>query len=400
MATIWAILAAGGLLGGGHVAWLGPGDKSIAEAKAWLKAWLAPLIVGASPAGNGYDFSNGGRIIFQSIGPNAAISIRGLGFSLVVIDEAAHIPNLRLIIDSVVRPTLALAAGRILLISVRQRDINDFRAYYLEAERDGIAIHAPSSVNPNLKPSELEHIRRTTAPLIYDQEFDALWVEMAGALLKREYLQKGTPPPLESFQTICFGVDVALAQHDRSDYSALVVSGISADQKLWILHARRWRKTWPETVALLADYNRAWVPQIAVCEQVAFQELAVRDLVRAGLPLIGLKVSKGKEERFLPVLTKYALRMIWHSDTLDSEFEAELLSFPESAHDDQTDSLVYAVGGLDREIRSAWSGGNPSVELWRGLAHEKAVPKLYFGKRHIHDECCLVDNGEPRDGAF
>ena len=45
-----------------------------------------------------------------------------------------------------------------------------------------------------------------------------------------------------------------------------------------------WGKTFPETVVLLAEYNQIWQPQIAICEQVAFQELAVRDLEKVGLP--------------------------------------------------------------------------------------------------------------------
>jgi hypothetical protein len=35
------------------------------------------------------------------------------------------------------------------------RGHNHFFDYYQEAEREGVAISAPSSVNPNLKPSEL-----------------------------------------------------------------------------------------------------------------------------------------------------------------------------------------------------------------------------------------------------
>ena len=65
--------------------------------------------------------------------------------------------------------------------------------------------------------------------------------------------------------------------------------------------------------------------------------------------------SKGKEERFLPVLTKYALGLIWHADTLDVEFEAELLSFPEASHDDWVDALVYAVSAVDSSLRHGWS---------------------------------------------
>lgn len=383
LACLWAILAKGGLLEGGHVCWLGPSEKTISEAKSWVRAWLAPLIVPGNPGNIGFNFSNGSRLDFHSIGPNAPLSVRGRGYALCVCDEAAHIDNLRLTMDAAVKPALLLDGGRILMISTPS-GYNEFRDYYQEAEREGVAFHAPSSVNPTLKPAELEHLRRTTAPVMFEQEYLAAFVEMAGCLMRREYLIKAEPP--ESMISTCFGIDLALAQFDRSDYSALVVAGISKDRKLWILHARRWRKTWPETVALLADYNKAWCPQIAVCEQVAFQELAVRDLIKVGLPLTGLKVSKGKEERFLPILTKYALRLITHSTTLDPEFESELLSFPESSHDDYCDSLVYAVGGLDREIRDAWTPDLSSGECWAPrLPHERRNKLLYDGHGEVFD---------------
>lgn len=358
-ALLWALLAKGGLLEGGHVAWIAPDDKRLAEARSWARAWLAPLIVPGNPGSIGIDLSNGGRLDFWSAGPQAPQPARGRGYSLCVVDEAAFIVGLRLMVDAAIRPALALAGGRMLMIST-PKGHNDFFDYYREAEREGLAFHAPSLVNPELKPAELEKIRRTTAPIVFEQEYEARWVEMAGALLKREQIRYGPAPARESLVSIGFGIDLALATHKRSDYSALVVTGIDAEQNLWVLFARRWRKTFPETVALLAEYNQIWRPQIAICEQVAFQELAVRDLEKAGLPLVPLAASKGKEERFLPVLTKYSLGLIWHADTLDLEFEAELLSFPEASHDDWVDALVYAVSAVDSSLRQGWSRSSGS----------------------------------------
>jgi|SRR5271165_3155439 len=386
VAMLWALTAKGGVLAAGHVCWIAPDDKRLAEARSWAKAWLAPLLVPGNPGSIGIDLSNGGRLDFWSAGPQAPQPARGRGYDLCVIDEAAFISGLRLMVDASIRPALALSGGRMLMIST-PRGMNSFREYYQEAERSGVAFHAPSTMNPELKASELEQIRRTTAPIIFEQEYLGRFVEQAGCLMKHEYVRKGAAPSIESFLTLSFGLDIALATHDRSDYSALVVAGISRQRQLWILMARRWRKTWPESVALLADYNRIWKPQIAVCEQVAFQELCVRDLLKVGLPLIGLKVSKGKEERFLPVLSRFAIGEILIADTIDSEFLAELMSFPESAFDDQVDSLVYSVGGLVSEIRDAWSPELSSGAQWGGrLPHEKRKGTWCFdfwGQPHL-----------------
>jgi len=381
-ALLAALTSPKGLLAGYDVAWLGPSDKVIAESKAWFKAWCAPVIVGASPGDLGYALSNGSAIDWWPAGPNAKQPVRSRGYGMVVVDEAAFIPNLKLLVDASVRPALAIDEGVLMLIGTPYGKAgSDFYDFYLEAKNNGVAFHGPSSINPHLKASELEKLKRTTDELTFRQEYGAEFLDRAGSLLKANQIRKGTPPALELFKTIAFGLDIALSSKQRADYTALVVSGVDDQDRHWILAAFRWRADWPTTFERVLRFNEQWHPHVIQTEQVAFQELAIREMIDVGLPVTAIKPSTDKETRFAPIHLRYSLGQVWHAENLDPEFERELLSFPQSQYDDQCDAAVFAVTALDRRMRTACATEINTGECWGGrLPHEKKRKvRMYFG---------------------
>jgi hypothetical protein len=248
LALLHAILNSKGLLAGYDVAWIGPNDKVISESRAWFKAWMGPLIVGASPGGLGHCLANGSVIDWWPAGPNASPPTRSRGYGTVIVDESQLIQNLKLVLDAAVRPSLAVDEGKLLLIGTPQgKTGQDFYELYREAQRTGLAYHAPSSISPLLKPRELEHLRKTTGQLEFRQEFGAEFLDREGSLLKREQLRHADPPPLGEFRKIAAGLDIALSSKQRADYSALVITGLEYQGRAWVLHAARWRSDWPTT---------------------------------------------------------------------------------------------------------------------------------------------------------
>ena len=147
-----------------------------------------------------------------------------------------------------------------------------------------------------------------------------------------------------------------------------------------------------DNVCEVLNYFEAWKPHIIKTEQVAFQELAIREMVDAGLPVTAIKPSTDKETRFAPIHLRYSLGEVWHAESLmGSEFEAELLSFPVAgagSHDDQVEACVLALGALDRKIRSGWATGDGSAESFRGLPHERARKRIW-----TKDSCFEIVNG-------
>jgi predicted phage terminase large subunit-like protein len=368
-----AITAPKGLLVGQDVAWLGPNDKVIAESKSWFKAWCGPMIVGASPGGIGYTLANGSLIDWWPAGPNAKQPVRSRGYGIIIVDECGFIPGLKLLVDAALRPALAIDEGMLVLIGTPfGKSGSDFYDFHLEAKRTGLAYHAPSSVNPLLKSSELERLRKTTDELTFRQEYGAEFLDRAGSLLRRDQIRKGEPP--QEFKLIAFGFDIALSSKQRADYTALVVAGLDFEGRQWVLLAARWRSDWPTTFERLLRYNETWNPHLIHTENVAFQELAIREMIDAGLPITALKPSADKETRFAPIHLRYSLGQIWHAESLDPEFESELLAFPQAAHDDFVDALVCALSGLDNRLRQGWGKGS-GVQWLNWKSHNE--PEAY-----------------------
>jgi phage terminase large subunit-like protein len=377
IALLWVLLNRLGLLAGKSVAWVAPTDKVLGEVKSWVKSWLDPFIVGPSPGGLGYRLQNGADIDFWSASPNSPQPLRSRGYACCVIDEAAHYAiDLEATVDAAIRPALALAEGKLMFIST-PKGRGAFYHFYTEAQKSGLAVHGGSLVNPHFSEIEYKRLQRVTDPLTFRTEYGAEFLERSGALLRREQIRYGVPPPIEQFRSIVFGLDLALSTKQRADYTALVIAGVDAADRRWILHAVRWRADWPDTFARLLGYNETWQPSVVRTELVNFQELAVREMIDAGMRVTTSRPLGDKESRFSVIHQRYALGLVWHNGTLDVEYEQELLSFPVGQEkDDWVDATELALSTLFKEIRRALSD-DPGA-MWSGLPHERQVPRLWL----------------------
>jgi len=393
IALLWVLLNRLGLLAGHSCAWVSPSDKILGEVKSWVKSWLDPFIVGPSPGGLGYRLKNNADLDFWSGSPGSTQPLRSRGYACCVIDEAAHYKiNLRETVNASIMPALALAQGKLMFISTPQGR-GDFHHFYTEAQRTGLACHGSSLVNPHFSESEYRRLQRVTEPLLFRQEYGAEFLERSGALLRREQIRYGVPPPIETFRSVVFGLDLALSTKQRADYTALVVAGVDRADRRWVLAAYRHRKAWPETFARILSLNDTWRPAVIQTEQVSFQELAVREMIDAGLPVTTMVPRGDKESRFAVIHQRYALGLVWHNEALDSEYESEMLSYPLSEHDDWIDSTTLALGTLFKELRAAMSEYS-SGQQWggSGLGHEKKRGVVLYG--HGGSQLVFDEDGE------
>ena len=376
--TRFALLWRRGVLFGGSIAFCGPSEEHVAGPRDWVRTWMADSITGPNPQGDGYSFGTGGTMAFVSLAPGKVAALRGRELNLVIIDEAAYLKrNLLNLLEANIMPTLSLSEGPVLLASTPKGVGNDYHTLWNRAGQEGKRFGGMSLLNPNFTQREWDYRRKRMPSLIFAQEYKGEFVNLAGALLKPDQIRHGVPPPLEEFETVVFGLDLALETKESNDYSALCVTGLH-EGRIWVLFGRRWRLKWEETVQLLKQYHDAWQPALAFIESVAFGQVAVRDLVKAGLELHALKITKAKELRFLSMQTLYALGMVWHAETLDQECEQEVLSFPEGEHDDFSDALTYGVGGLFRDIRASWNSDETWGWLQNVLPHEQHRKALLY----------------------
>jgi predicted phage terminase large subunit-like protein len=177
------------------------------------------------------------------------------------------------------------------------------------------------------------------------QELDGEFVDSA-SLLKPEWLQKVDPAriPREGFNILA--IDPAIVLTEGSDYTAFTLLRY-AEGLYYVVRTMRTRTTIQQTVELTRQLYREEKIDALVVEDFGFQKALVEALNTAGMFAYSIKPAKDKVARFMPVLERFERGVILLSSALSDEFFDELCSFPSGQHDDQVDSLVYAIQMMD-----------------------------------------------------
>lgn len=171
---------------GGRVAWIPPTYKNGRPLWRWAESTLAPLKkygVLINKSERTIEFPNGGGLAVYSA--DSEDSIRGEAFHLVVVEEAAKVPQSAY--TDVIQPTLADYDGDLILIS-SPFGKNWFYHEYVTALGDGkhmAAWNAPTSANPNPNIKRAFELARTRVPeRTYRAEWLAEFIEDGGEVFR------------------------------------------------------------------------------------------------------------------------------------------------------------------------------------------------------------------------
>mgnify|MGYP003338725955 CR=1 FL=1 len=297
------------------------------------------------------DFSRigGGWVQFRTA--EEPDGLRGEGIDAAAFDEAAHIPHLQEIWEQCVRPSLMDRKGDAWFIST-PKGFNYFHTLYKLAEngdKDWASFLFRTSDNPTIDAQEIAALRRSLPALVARQEVDAEFVQLAGALFKREQFQLvDAAPPVARWVR---SWDLAWTTKTTSDYVAGVKLGLTEQGQPVVVHVVHERTASP--VALIRDTARlddAGVTQgieVVGAQELAFNQL-YSDPLLAGIALKKIEVHKDKMTRALPLLTRaeqsgvLVVRGGWDTQG----FIDELCAFPEGQHDDQVDAASAALSML------------------------------------------------------
>ena len=140
-------------------------------------------------------------------------------------------------------------------------------------------------------------------------------------------------------------VDLAVSQRKSADYTVVAVWGVTKQHDLLLLHRVRKRLPAPGQVPMLRKLHDDWTPDTIGIEAVAFQLAIVQQARQDGLPVKELRPDKDKVSRALTAAARLEAGTVYwprNAPWLD-EWESELLLFPNSRHDDQTDTFSYAA---------------------------------------------------------
>jgi predicted phage terminase large subunit-like protein len=142
-----------------------------------------------------------------------------------------------------------------------------------------------------------------------------------------------------------FTVDVAAGMKQGNDYTVIACWGLTTDRDLVLLDLHRERLEGPSQIKAIALMQAKWKPAWIGVEAVAYQLTLVQALIRKGFPARELRPDRDKVARAQTAAVRMEAGTVWFPLGAPwlSDFEHELLLFPNGAHDDQVDVLSYAA---------------------------------------------------------
>lgn len=338
---------------GGKVAWVVPEYKNGRSLWRWVESTVSPYKkngVSSNRTERTVDFPNGGYLGIYSA--DNEDSIRSEAFDLVILDEAARIPETAW--TDAIMPTLADSDGDAILIST-PRGRNWFYTEYIRGLSSDDQLQkswkAPTSDNPLPNIQKAFVLARARIPEIsFQQEWLAEFVDSGGLVFRRVHdaacLEPSDPQPGRQYVA---GVDVASAV----DYTVITV--MDAETKDVVYIDRFNRVDYPVLEERLIGVYQRWNLTGMVVEANSIGRPVIDHLVERGLDIVPFTTTNTTKHVVITALmAAFEHGQIRIID--DPVLVGELLSYeskqnasgsisysaPDGQHDDCVMSLAFA----------------------------------------------------------
>lgn len=170
------------------------------------------------------------------------------------------------------------------------------------------------------------------------------------------------------FQT----VDVAASAKQSADYTVVSTWAVTPDRDLILVDVDRQHFDLVDVGGMIRRNYDHHHPAFVSVERLGHGLTVIQEQVRAGLPIRRLEADTDKVSRALVAVARYEEHRVYHPRGAPwlGDWEAELLAFPNAAHDDQVDTAAYAA----REL--------PNVAAGRRRRREKPGQTEMGGMKH------------------
>jgi len=188
------------------------------------------------------------------------------------------------------------------------------------------------------------------------------------------------------FQT----ADTAMTEKDTSDFTVVSTFALTPLNHLLVVNVERARleipEQWPFVQNAIARARTLGSYLWTAVEDKGSGTGLLQLGRKLGMPLRALKAERDKTTRATPASVWYENGMVYHARNAHwlADFEHELLAFPNGSHDDQVDTVAYAV--LEARAR-------PSEPIVAGTTRE---PALAGASRGIFDDFTTRDRSAAR----
>jgi phage terminase large subunit-like protein len=180
--TLLEIAVCQAAINGSAVGWFSPNYKLLTPSYKRILKILRPIVANASRVDGIIELRTGGSIEFWTL--NDEDAGRSRAYDLAVIDEAGLMKKgLQAIWEQSISPTLLDRRGNAIMAGT-PKGIDSENFFYQACTDKSLGWtehHLPTSENPTLDPVGVAKLQEQYPPLVYQQEFLALFVDWSGA---------------------------------------------------------------------------------------------------------------------------------------------------------------------------------------------------------------------------
>jgi Terminase RNaseH-like domain/Terminase large subunit, T4likevirus-type, N-terminal len=349
-------------LSGRPVAWCAPTYRSLSESWDKVRAVCLPVLAQAKAQEHQLLLMTGGRVDMWSLEDIKAIDgIRGNAYACAVVDEAASVRHLPYAWEQVLRPTLTDFAGGAWFLST-PKSLNYFFRLFQKGrpgpgqEADWAAWQFPTAANsflPGLA-AEVEAARRDLPERVFAQEYEAKFLEQAGAIFRRVMEAVRAAPQAQAMPKHVYVIGADWAKHE--DFTHFVV--VDATLRAVVAADRFQQIDYALQLARLKVLCQRFRPAAVIAERNAVGDPLVEQLAREGLPVQPFLTTPASKRAIVDALAlafeRGEIALMDDSVLIDQllAYTAERLpsgllryGAPEGQHDDGVMALMFAWQG-------------------------------------------------------
>lgn len=211
---------------------------------------------------------------------------------------------------------------------------------------------------------EQSRLRDLGYPELYSQEFLNRPLDEANAFFRKTDFVGITPQEKDDIVkgrmplNYYLGVDLAISDKERADWSVFTVAGVNALNQMFIVDVVRGRLDGREIVDTLLQLQQRYNLQFIAIEDEkiskAIGPFLKEEMQKKGIfiSLIPINPSADKKTRARSIQARMRIGSVKFDKDLDwyLPFESELLRFPRDVHDDRVDSISIIGLALDKIV--------------------------------------------------
>ena len=329
------ILSISEAIKGGQVAYITPTYKL---AKAFFERLTAALPFKNNISNLKIYCPNNGSIEFYT--GERLDNLRGRKFHLVIIDEAAFIPDLESGWQNSIRPTLTDFEGKAVFLST-PRGKNFFYSMFMkQGENDWQSFKFSTYDNPYINTKEIDEARLQLPEVVFEQEYLANPSENSANPFGNAYI-KNCIRPVSSQQIVAYGIDLAKSV----DFTVI----IGLDNGGNVAYFDRFQMDWHNTKETIRRLPIAPI----LADSTGVGDPILEDLKREGINIEGLKFTSQSKQQLMEGLAQAIQQgkigypagvIVDELDIFEYQFTANGVRYsaPSGFHDDCVVALALA----------------------------------------------------------